>query len=152
MKYEREKLQLEEGIKKDWIITNGIGGYSSSTILGINTRKYHGLLVAPLNPPANRYVILSKVDESFESGGEEFKLYSNIGKDYISKGYQYLTSFEKEYIPIFTYQVDGATIKKFICMDYGKNTVCVLYHVQNNEKRTKLKIAPIIPIEILNNQ
>lgn len=144
MKYEKEKLQLEEGIKKDWIITNGIGGYSSSTILGINTRKYHGLLVAPLNPPANRYVILSKVDESFESGGEEFKLYSNIGKDYISKGYQYLTSFEKEYVPIFTYQVDGAIIKKFICMDYGKNTVCVLYHVQNNEKRTKLKIAPII--------
>lgn len=144
MKYEGKDLSLETGIKKDWLITNGIGGYGSSTILGINTRKYHGLLVAPLKPPASRYVILSKVDESFESGGEEYPLYSNIGKNYISKGYQYLKSFEKEYIPIFTYEVDGATIKKFICMEHGKNTVCVLYHIQNNEKRTKLKIAPIL--------
>ena len=144
MKYEGKQLTLEVGIKKDWIITNGIGGYSSSTILGINTRKYHGLLVAPLNPPGNRYVILSKVDESFESGENEYPLYSNIGKNYISKGYQYLTSFEKDYVPIYTYEVDGAVIKKFICMDYGKNTVCVLYNIKNNSKRTKFKIAPII--------
>lgn len=144
MKYENEQLTLEEGIKKDWIITNGIGGYSSSTILGINTRKYHGLLVAPLNAPGNRHLILSKIDESFESGGTEYPLYSNICKNYISEGYKNLVKFEKEFIPIFTYSVDGATIKKFICMDYGKNTVCVLYHVQNNEKRTKLTITPII--------
>ncbi len=144
MKYQDKDLTLENGIKKDWIITNGIGGYSSSTILGINTRKYHGLLVTPLNPPGNRHLILSKVDECFESGGKEYPLYSNMGKNYISQGYQYLTSFEKEYIPIFTYQVDGAIIKKFICMDYGKNTVCVLYHIQNNEKRSKFTIAPII--------
>ncbi len=144
MKYEGKDLSLENGIKKDWIITNGIGGYSSSTILGINTRKYHGLLVAALTPPANRCVILSKVDECFESGGEEIPLYSNIGKNYISKGYQYLTNFEKNYVPTFTYQVDGAIIKKHICMDYGKNTVCIFYQIKNNEKRTKLKIAPIV--------
>ena len=144
MKYENKQLELENGIKKDWIITNGIGGYSSSTILGINTRKYHGLLVAPFNAPGSRHLILSKVDESFESGGVEYPLYSNICKNYISEGYKNLVKFEKEYIPIFTYEVDGATIKKFICMDYGKNTVCVLYHIQNNEKRTKLTITPVI--------
>lgn len=142
MKY--ENLEFEKALKQDWIITNGLGGYSSSSILGINTRKYHGLLVAPLNPPGNRNLILSKVDESFESGGKEYPIYSNIGKDYISKGYQYLKSFEKEYIPIFTYEVDGAIIKKYICMEYGKNTVCVLYNIKNNEKRTKFKIAPIV--------
>lgn len=142
MKY--ENFEFEKALKQDWIITNGLGGYSSSTILGINTRKYHGLLVAPLNLPENRHLILSKVDESFESGGKEYPIYSNIGKDYISKGYQYLKSFEKEYIPIFTYEVDGAIIKKYICMEYGKNTVCVLYNIKNNEKRTKFKIAPIV--------
>ena len=142
MKY--ENLEFEKALKQDWIITNGLGGYSSSSILGINTRKYHGLLVAPLNPPGNRNLILSKVDESFESGGQEYPIYSNIGKDYISKGYQYLKAFEKEYIPIFTYEVDGAIIKKYICMEYGKNTVCVLYNIKNNEKRTKFKIAPIV--------
>lgn len=142
MKY--ENLEFEKALKKEWLVTNGIGGYSSSSILGINTRKYHGLLVAPLNPPGNRNVILSKVDECFESGGKEYPIYSNIGKDYISKGYQYLKSFEKEYIPIFTYEVDGAIIKKYVCMEYGKNTVCVLYNIKNNEKRTKFKIAPIM--------
>ena len=142
MKY--ENLEFEKALKQDWIITNGLGGYSSSSILGINTRKYHGLLVAPLNPPGNRNLILSKVDESFESGGQEYPIYSNIGKDYISKGYQYLKAFEKEYIPIFTYEVDGAIIKKYICMEHGKNTVGVLYNIKNNEKRTKFKIAPIV--------
>ena len=144
MKYEKEQLALENGIKHDWIITNGIGGYSSSTIVGVNSRKYHGLLVAPLQAPGGRHLILSKVDESFESGGIEYPLYSNVCKNYISEGYKNLVRFEKEYIPIFTYEIDGATIKKFICMDYGKNTVCILYHIQNNEKRTKLTVTPIV--------
>ncbi len=144
MKYEKEQLALENGIKHDWIITNGIGGYSSSTIVGVNTRKYHGLLVAPLQAPGGRHLILSKVDESFESGGIEYPLYSNVCKNYISEGYKNLVKFEKEYIPIFTYEIDGATIKKFVCMDYGKNTVCILYHIQNNEKRTKLTVTPIV--------
>lgn len=144
MKYEKEQLTLEKGLKKDWIVTNGIGGYSSSTVLGINTRKYHGLLVAPFHAPGSRHLILSKIDESFESGGVEYPLYSNICKNYISEGYKNLVKFEKEYIPIFTYEVDGAIIKKFICMEYGKNTVCVLYHIQNNEKRTKLTVTPIV--------
>ena len=59
MKY--EKIEFEKALKQDWIVTNGIGGYSSSSILGINTRKYHGLLVAPLNPPENRCLILSNI-------------------------------------------------------------------------------------------
>ena len=64
MKLDKEQLDLREGITKEWLITNGIGGYASSSVLGINTRKYHGLLVAPLAPPARRHVILSKVDGS----------------------------------------------------------------------------------------
>ena len=76
MKFTKEDLELQDGLKKEWLITNGIGGFASSTILGANTRKYHGLLVAPLNPPENRCLILSKVDESFESGGKEYPIYS----------------------------------------------------------------------------
>ena len=68
MKYTNEDINLENGIQKEWIITNGIGGFASSTIIGANTRKYHGLLIAPLTPPARRYLILSKVDESIEIG------------------------------------------------------------------------------------
>ena len=52
-----------EVIQKEWLITNGLGGYASSTVLGINTRKYHGLLVGALHPPGDRTVCLSKLDE-----------------------------------------------------------------------------------------
>ena len=61
MRLKKEQLGLKEGISREWLITNGIGGYSASTIFGINTRKYHGLLVAPLTPPARRHLILSKL-------------------------------------------------------------------------------------------
>ena len=131
MKLDKEQLDLREGITKEWLITNGIGGYASSSVLGINTRKYHGLLVAPLAPPARRHVILSKVDESIEVEDKKYNLYSNICKNYISDGYKYLESFEKEYMPIFTYKIGDIRITKIICMEYGKNTVCVYYKIKN---------------------
>ena len=144
MKYAKDKLNLEEGTKRDWIITNGLGGYASSTIIGANTRKYHGLLVAPLTPPARRYLILSKIDESIETNGKKYNLYTNMCKNYISDGYKYLESFEKDYIPTFEYKVDGINIKKAICMEYGKNTVVILYKIKNNENTSKLILAPIM--------
>ena len=104
---------------------------------GANTRRYHGLLVAPLSPPARRHLILSKVDESIEIDSKKYDLYTNVCKGYISKGYQYLVSFEKEYIPIYTYKVEDVIIKKYICMDYGKNTVVVFYQVFNKNCETK---------------
>ena len=69
---DKKQLDLKDGITREWIITNGLGGYSSSTVLGINTRKYHGLLVAPLTPPAMRTLILSKLDESIEIKGKNY--------------------------------------------------------------------------------
>ena len=91
-------MNLESGLNKEWILTNGLGGYSYSTILGCNTRKYHGLLVAPLTPPARRHLILSKLDEAIEIDGTSYNLYSNMCKDYISEGFKYQTEFEKEYM------------------------------------------------------
>ena len=140
----QENISFEEGIKKEWIITNGIGGYASSTIIGANTRRYHGLLVAPLTPPARRFLILSKIDESIQIDEEKYDLYTNIGKTYISKGYEFLESFEKEYVPIFTYKIKDVLIKKYVCMEYGKNTVTVLYRVFNTNHKTKLILTPII--------
>lgn len=144
MKYEKEKLNIEEGIKREWVITNGLGGYASSTILGVNTRKYHGLLVAPLNPPGSRNLILSKLDESIEIDGKSYGLFTNMCKNYVSDGYKYLERFEKEYIPIFTYKVEDVEIKKFICMEHGKNTVAVLYTIKNGDHTGKFTVAPII--------
>ena len=144
MKYNKKYMNLEEGLKREWLITNGIGGYCSSTIIGCNTRKYHGLLVAPLTPPARRFLILSKVDEALEINGETIPLYTNMCKDYISEGFKNLESFEKDYFPIFTYKVKDIVVKKIICMEYEKNTVCIYYKVKNGKKASKLILAPII--------
>ena len=144
MKIVTKDLPLKDGIDKEWIITNGIGGYSASTIFGINTRKYHGLLIAPLTPPARRHLILSKLDESVEINGTSYNLYSNICKNYISEGFKYQTEFEKEYIPIFTYKINEITIKKLICMEYGKNTVCILYKIDNKDDEIKFTLSPVI--------
>ena len=144
MKITKESLSLEEGIKREWIITNGLGGYASSTVIGINTRKYHGLLVAPVTPPARRYLILSKLDESIKIDDKVYPFYSNIGKDYISKGYMYQESFEKEILPKFTYKIEDTVIEKTICMEYGKNTVGVYYKIKNGDKDAVLTLAPVI--------
>ena len=144
MKFTEEKLNLQEGLKREWLITNGIGGFSSSTIIGVNTRRYHGLLIAPLKPPAQRNLVLSKVDESITINNKEIPLYTNICKKYISQGYKFQTSFEKEYVPTFEYQVGDINIKKTICMEYGKNTVCVFYEIQNKNEEIKLKLTPIV--------
>ena len=144
MKVTKENLNLETGISKEWLITNGIGGFCSSTIIGANTRKYHGLLVAPLNPPASRYLILSKLDESIEIRGKKYDLYTNICESYISHGYKYQEEFEKDYYPTFKYKVQGIEIEKSICMEYGKNTVGVYYKIKNGRYKAKLTLAPIV--------
>ena len=144
MKFAKENLNLENAIDKEWIITNGIGGFASSTIIGANTRKYHGLLVAPIIPPARRTLILSKLDESIEIDGRKYDLFTNVGKCYISQGFKYQESFEKEYMPTFTYKVEGIEITKTICMEHFKNTVGVYYKIKNGKQHTKLTLAPIM--------
>ena len=139
-----ENIEFKDGLEKEWLITNGIGGFASSTIIGANTRRYHGLLIAPLTPPAKRYLVLSKVDESVEIDGKKFDLYTNICKNYISSGYKYLKSFEKNYVPIYTFEIEDVIIKKYICMEYGKNTVVIFYQVVNKGHNVKLVLTPVI--------
>ena len=141
MKLSKKQLDIKNGLTKEWLITNWIGGFASQSVLGINTRKYHGLLVAPLMPPARRYVILSKVDESITIGNDEEILYSNVCKNYISEGYKNLESFEKVYTPRFTYKTSrGVKVEKQIAMVYGRNVVCVYYKIENIDKDITMKI------------
>ena len=144
MEVTKENLKLEDGLKKEWLITNGMGGFASSTIIGANTRKYHGLLIAPLTPPAQRYLILSKVDESIQVEGIKYDLYTNIGENYISQGYKYQEKFEKDNFPVYTYKVNGIEISKTICMEQGKEIVGIQYKIKNADKKATLTLAPIV--------
>ena len=144
MRYAKEELELDKALEKEWIITNGIGGFASSTIIGANSRKYHGLLVSPIIPPARRRLILSKLDESIEVGGRKYELFTNVGKNYISQGYKYQESFSKELLPTFEYKVEDVIITKTICMEHFKNTVGVYYKIRNGAKHSKLILAPVM--------
>jgi len=144
MKLEKKDLSLKNGIRKEWIITNGCGAFCSSSVIGANTRRYHGLLVAPLLPPAKRHLLISKLDETLKIGEKSYNLFTNICKDYTSDGFKYLESFEKDYIPKFVFNVDGIKIVKQISMIYGKNIVCVTYRFENLKEDAHLVLTPVI--------
>ena len=123
-------------------MTNGIGGFSSSTIIGSNTRRYHGLLVASLNPPVSRHLILSKVDESVIVNGETINLFSYEVPGYIMKGYHHLESFRYKYLPEYIFRVGDIYIERKICMVYGENTVAIVYRIMGGADEIKLRLTP----------
>ncbi len=129
---------------KEWIITNGIGGFASSTDIGINTRRYSGLLIAATNPPGLRKLVLSKVDESIELNGKKYDIYSNAINEQTQIKNKYLKKFEKTIIPIYTYKIKNVVIEKTICMFYGKNTVAINYRISNQKEKAKLLLTPLI--------
>lgn len=144
MKLSKKQLDLQSGIRREWILSNGIGGFASSTVLGANTRRYHGLLIAPLIPPANRHLLVSKLDESITIQNQKYDLFTNLCRNYVSEGYKYLESFEKNYIPVFNFKVNNVKITKKITMIYGRNTVVVVYNVKTANDDALLTLAPIV--------
>src|SRR5438270_9032654 len=89
---------------REWLETNGIGGYASSTVSGSNTRRYHGLLIAATRPPLGRMVLLSKFDETLIIDGERFDLSCNQYPGTVfPQGFQYLKRFRLDPCPIWTF-------------------------------------------------
>lgn len=144
MEFKIAKMDFDTAISKEWIITNGLGGFASSTIIGANTRKYHGLLVAPLDPPAQRHLLVSKVDESIIIDGQDHILYTNMCRKNITEGYKNQISFEKCEVPKYVYNVDGVEIEKRVCMEYRKNVSIVLYRIKNIDKNVQLRLTPLL--------
>jgi predicted glycogen debranching enzyme len=130
---------LEAARSREWLETNGIGGYSSSTIVGLNTRRYHGLLVAATCPPVGRIVMLSKIEETLVINGRRYDLSTNQYPGAIHpQGFNLQTGFRLDPFPIFTYQIDGITIEKSVFMIYGENSVAVRYQVEGIGLESKL--------------
>ena len=138
--------RLEDALRKEWLVTNGLGGYASSTILGINTRKYHGLLVAALHPPGDRTVCLSKLDEEVDVGSDSYLLGANefLGAVY-PEGYQFLKQFSVSPFPKYVYAFREVEVEKTLFMPNEKNAVIALYRVVNNSAfDVKIKVAPLV--------
>lgn len=109
------------------MLTNGLGGYSSSTLIGLNTRRYHGLLVAAFSPE-DRRVLLSKVDEELVVENTNYKLSTNQYWDTIEpEGYKYLNEFRLNPNPTFAYDLPGLHLEKSVFLPHGTNAVVIKY-------------------------
>lgn len=142
MKITKEKY--EEVIKNEWLITNGIGGFASSTISGCNTRKYHGLIVASLGKSGERYLCLSKLNESLIIRGSEHSFSTNECNNFIEKGYSYQTEFSKVFLPKFTYSVKNIQIEKTLAMKYGENKIGITYKIKTDKDDVLLRLQPLV--------
>ena len=137
---------FDEAIRIEWLVTNGLGGYASSTVLGVNTRKYHGLLVAALHPPGDRTVCLAKLDEEVSVGSSNYPLGTNEFHDTIfPQGHVYLKEFALDPFPRYVYEVQDVVVRKTIFMPKEKNVVAVKYQVLNHGMvEAKIRVYPLL--------
>ncbi|MDD2554659.1 MAG: amylo-alpha-1,6-glucosidase [Desulfotomaculaceae bacterium] len=136
---------FEQGAQKEWLVTNGIGGYASGTIINANTRKYHGLLIAAHDPPGWRVVHLSKLDERFSSGPCTYNLAANQhASGFAELGFIHLQQVRIDPFPTFTYSFGDIFLEKTVFMVHGSNTTVILYRVLNGTSPGVLRLTPMV--------
>lgn len=137
---------FDEAIRSEWLMMNGLGGYASSTILGVNTRKYHGLLVAALHPPGDRTVCLAKLDEEVAVGSNSYQLGTNEFHDTVyPQGHVHLKKFALDPFPRYVYAVQDIEVRKTVFMPKEMNAVAVKYTVLNQSMaEAKIRVYPLL--------
>jgi predicted glycogen debranching enzyme len=124
--------RLETAQKREWLVTNGIGGFGMGTLAGIRTRRYHGLLVAALQPPVDRHLLLAKLDDTAVYLRQPYPLFDNQWADGTVEpgGHRFMERFHLEgSVPTWTYALADALLEKRIWMEHGANTTYVHYHM-----------------------
>jgi predicted glycogen debranching enzyme len=128
--------------KLEWLETNGTGGYAMGTVATTSTRRYHGLLVVPLRPPGERYVLLARLEESIAEGGGEIALATNQypGTLY-PEGYRHLAGFRLDPFPTWTFEANGLALEKRLFLVHGEQAVVVRYRTN---RPVQLRLRPFL--------
>lgn len=134
---------FKSGIEREWVITNGIGGYCGSSIIGANTRKHHGMLIASLHAPVQRYMILSKIDESIKLENEVYSLAATQRPSGYEEGQHHLQTFVYDELPHYRYQTEEMFITKTLSFEREKNTITIAYDIVNGSKKAVMKFTPL---------
>lgn len=135
---------LEEGQEREWLIGNGLGGFSGQTIVNSGFRSFHAYLVAALNAPVERYSVLTRTQEQVLINGNEYDLTAQTYVNENKNGHHYLQRFIFDSIPTYHYQVEDIHIKKSIAMEYGHNTVVVCYDIKSGGQAAQVNIVPLL--------
>src|SRR5579864_5130953 len=138
---------LPSALRREWLVTNGLGGYASGTLAGVNTRRYHGLLVAALQPPVERTVLVASSIDWADYDGHRYPLSTHeYGDGTIDPhGYRYIQSFRLDgSIPVWTFALGDALLEKRVWMAYGANTTYVTYTLLRGSQVVDLEVSPLV--------
>lgn len=141
----RELANLEYSLDREMLATDRRGGYMSTTIVGCNTRKYHGLMVAPIDQSDRTYVLLSSLDETIVQHDQSFNLalhrYEGV---YEPRGHKYITDFEYTPTPTITYRVGGVILKKELLWIHNRTQLMIRYTLVDAHSETTLRLRPLL--------
>ena len=138
---------LEVAEQREWLVTNGIGGFASGTVSGNLTRRYHGLLVAALDPPVGRMQLVAKLDETAHYDGADYALATNRWESGAvePKGYLNIESFRLDgTTPVWRFEIADALIEKRVWMQHGENTTYVRYTLLRGSAPVELQIKSFV--------
>lgn len=139
------RLQAAEA--REWLVTNGMGGFAMGTVAGLLTRRYHGLLIAALDPPLGRTLLLAKLDEDVKYDGRQYDLSVNrwAGGAVEQEGLRYLERFHLEgTTPVWTYALADALLEKRVWMEPEANTTYVQYRLRRGSRPLELYAKALV--------
>ncbi len=137
---------LDAVLRREWLVTNGIGGYAMGSLAGARTRRYHSLLTAALQPPTRRTLMVANVDAWIEIDGRRSPLVTHewAAGVVLPDGYRHLETFQMEgTIPVFTWAVGDVRIRQRIWMAHGRNTTYITYTYTRGTSNVRLVLKPL---------
>ncbi|MBI3976583.1 MAG: glycogen debranching enzyme family protein [Chloroflexi bacterium] len=140
-------LEFDSALRFEWLVTNGLGGYASGTVLGVDTRRYHGLLMAALQPPVGRTLLLARLHVELRAGDDHYALHTAEYHDgtVAPAGYLFLEAFLLDgTLPVWRYRCRDVEIEKTLWLEHGRNTVFIRYRLLAARGRVHLHLEPFV--------
>jgi predicted glycogen debranching enzyme len=137
---------FHQACEREWLVTNGLGGFAAGTVADANTRRYHGLLIAALKPPLERTLMLAKLDTVVDYAGGQYPLSSNEFADgsIDPNGWRHIERFRLDQgVPVWEYACGDALIEKRILMPHGHNTTLIHFRVLRATAKVQLAVRPL---------
>ena len=144
---QKDWTTFKEGIKREWAVTNGIGGYAGSSMIGAHSRTHQGYLIASLHAPIERYLVFSKINETATVGTRtlsfETSQHRASGKTVYTEGQKFLTSFIYDGSVHYTYETDNFSFEKHITLKRNANVCAVAYELTAGDSDCTFTLTPL---------
>ena len=144
---QKDWTTFKEGIKREWAVTNGIGGYAGSSMIGAHSRTHQGYLIASLHAPIERYLVFSKINETVTVGTStvsfETSQHRASGKTVYTEGQKFLTSFIYDGSVHYTYETDNFSFEKHITLKRNANVCAVAYELTAGDSDCTFTLTPL---------